>query len=402
MSLQIYVLKLENDKWYVGKTNDIMQRFQQHVEGDASAWTTLYKPIRIEEIKSGEVDNFDEDKITKKLMAKYGIDNVRGGSYVTIELTNEQKKFLNNELNMSSDRCILCKEIGHFIKDCPKNNANILSPIVPLKPNNCGTKWTPLEEQQLLNEIEQAKSINDIANLHQRTNGAISSRLRLIAYNFYQTGLSIDEIIQKTKLDRLDVLDAIKGRTITQNKEIQKIKNEVKEDNILPISEICNKCGRSGHNYKNCYTKTHIGQKLSSTNTKRTKKIIEIDIGKSEDIIPEPITMTFEEINKISKINDNEPVIESSENIQCDRCGRNHKLEKCYSTTDIDNRLLLNIGDEYNCLRCNTMIYHNQICTCPINSVKNGLTVVADVLRLATIDPELHNNNKNNRKCVVM
>ena len=37
-----------------------------------------------------------------------GIDNVRGGSYSSIKLSKEQKKFLKNELNGCNDRCFKC------------------------------------------------------------------------------------------------------------------------------------------------------------------------------------------------------------------------------------------------------------------------------------------------------
>jgi len=42
------------------------------------------------------------------------------------------------------------------------------------------TKWTASEEATLLQEIKTLKSINDIAKLHNRTSGAINSRLHYI------------------------------------------------------------------------------------------------------------------------------------------------------------------------------------------------------------------------------
>jgi hypothetical protein len=88
----IYVLKLENNKYYIGKTENPKIRLENHFSSNGSEWTKLYKPIKIIEIIPN-CDNYDEDKYTKIYMDKYGIDNVRGGSYVQIELNEDN--FLN-------------------------------------------------------------------------------------------------------------------------------------------------------------------------------------------------------------------------------------------------------------------------------------------------------------------
>ena len=43
----IYILKLKNSKYYVGKTQNIEKRYEQHVNGTGSAWTKKYKPLSI-------------------------------------------------------------------------------------------------------------------------------------------------------------------------------------------------------------------------------------------------------------------------------------------------------------------------------------------------------------------
>lgn len=113
----VYVLQLSNGKFYVGKSNDVHGRFQQHLEGIGSAWTNKYPPVLIKETRSN-VSPFDEDKITKEYMAKYGIENVRGGSYAEIELNAGQINMLNREIRGAKDLCIRCGRSGHFIKDC--------------------------------------------------------------------------------------------------------------------------------------------------------------------------------------------------------------------------------------------------------------------------------------------
>jgi predicted GIY-YIG superfamily endonuclease len=114
----LYVLKLADNKWYIGKTKDPDHRILQHVEGYGSAWTKKYKPIEIIEIIELK-DNFEEDLLTKRYMAKYGIENVRGGTYCTIYLDGDTIKFLQREIIGASDLCFICKKSGHFAKECP-------------------------------------------------------------------------------------------------------------------------------------------------------------------------------------------------------------------------------------------------------------------------------------------
>jgi predicted GIY-YIG superfamily endonuclease len=117
MSTTIYVLCLEGGRYYVGKTNDIIERYQQHLNGNGAAWTRKYKPISL--VKTIEnVSSFEEDKITKEYMAKYGIDKVRGGSYVEIELSEFHIAALKMEIWTAKDLCAKCGRPGHFVKDC--------------------------------------------------------------------------------------------------------------------------------------------------------------------------------------------------------------------------------------------------------------------------------------------
>ena len=70
--MKIYILKLVNNKWYVGKSKNVKKRFKTHRKGYGAQWTKLYKPIKIKKVINTNC-NYDEDKQTKKMMAKYGI-----------------------------------------------------------------------------------------------------------------------------------------------------------------------------------------------------------------------------------------------------------------------------------------------------------------------------------------
>jgi hypothetical protein len=122
----IYVLKCEKDKYYVGKTNrDVETRFLEHIEGKSAMWTRLYKPISIHEIFYN-CDEFDEDKYTKMYMARYGIPNVRGGSYCQLELSQQVQDVINREITASQNKCYHCNETGHYIQHCPLKKYQVI------------------------------------------------------------------------------------------------------------------------------------------------------------------------------------------------------------------------------------------------------------------------------------
>jgi predicted GIY-YIG superfamily endonuclease len=117
MTTNIYVLRLEGGRYYVGKSEDVMARYSQHLKGSGSAWTRKHKPVALEKTFEN-VSPFQEDSITKEYMSKYGIHKVRGGSYVEVELDDFQKETLNREIRGAKDLCTQCGRKGHWVKDC--------------------------------------------------------------------------------------------------------------------------------------------------------------------------------------------------------------------------------------------------------------------------------------------
>jgi len=113
----IYVLRLKGGKYYIGKSEDVMGRYQQHLNGQGSAWTRKYAPVSLEKTIEN-VSPFEEDKVTKEYMDKYGIENVRGGSYVSLELSEFQIEALKTEIWGAKDKCTQCGRTSHFAKDC--------------------------------------------------------------------------------------------------------------------------------------------------------------------------------------------------------------------------------------------------------------------------------------------
>ena len=117
MTTNIYVLKLQGGNYYIGKSNDVIGRYQEHLQGNGSAWTRKYTPLSLVESRDN-VSPFEEDKVTKEYMAKYGIDKVRGGSYVSEALDDEQRYSVQKEIWAATDCCTQCGRKGHFARDC--------------------------------------------------------------------------------------------------------------------------------------------------------------------------------------------------------------------------------------------------------------------------------------------
>jgi hypothetical protein len=116
---QLYVIECSNGKYYVGQcaTERVEARLMEHMNGEGSSWTRLHKPIRhllIEDLN----DPLDEDNMVLKQMRKHGIDNVRGGSYSQITLSDDQVQSLRRQLDHATDRCIRCGRDSHWANNC--------------------------------------------------------------------------------------------------------------------------------------------------------------------------------------------------------------------------------------------------------------------------------------------
>lgn len=120
----IYVLLLEGNKYYIGKTNSVSFRVNDHFTNGGSAWTTKYKPKSVVLIKQ-IISQYDEDNYVKRYMASYGIDNVRGGSYSQVELPEYILSYLEKEINSPKDKCFINGKYiysNHYLASVDVNN----------------------------------------------------------------------------------------------------------------------------------------------------------------------------------------------------------------------------------------------------------------------------------------
>ena len=98
----VYVIKLENDKWYVGQTQSLDTRLKQHFNGSGAMFTQLYQPIELNYSKSTHYPDYLEFIYTLKLMKRFGLDNVRGSCYCSSSSYVGDFKLLNDINNISN------------------------------------------------------------------------------------------------------------------------------------------------------------------------------------------------------------------------------------------------------------------------------------------------------------
>jgi predicted GIY-YIG superfamily endonuclease len=116
----IYVLECVKGKYYVGRTSNLERRLEQHKNGHGGAWTKKYPMVRLVEQFEAE-SGFDEDKTTLEYMETHKVDNVRGGTYCQIQLPDEQRLFIEQQMRTAQDRCSRCGSAKHFVARCPQS-----------------------------------------------------------------------------------------------------------------------------------------------------------------------------------------------------------------------------------------------------------------------------------------
>lgn len=148
----VFVLGLQKSKFYVGKTDGPGFRIDSHIDSYGSEWTKKYKPVIVLEIIPSCHD-YDEDKYTIKYMEKYGINNVRGGSFYQIRLSDINKQVLKQIIKGNTDKCYICGSTQHFATNCQKNVAE--SSVIMNEKCKCPTSFFAphIKSKCLINKI---------------------------------------------------------------------------------------------------------------------------------------------------------------------------------------------------------------------------------------------------------
>jgi hypothetical protein len=124
-SSDIYTLKLENNKYYVGKSNDIENRVILHKNNRGSYWTTKYPVIKQISNLTYDKGPFRELIETLECIKIYGIENVRGSMFTQINLTEKDKLKASELYCEMYDLCRNCGSNKHFINSCKNNKVEL-------------------------------------------------------------------------------------------------------------------------------------------------------------------------------------------------------------------------------------------------------------------------------------
>jgi len=97
--INIYILTLEEEKYFVGTTTNSYFTLKSYLNNNKAAWTQKYKPLKVLRFIEDCYD-YEEDIVTINLMKIYGIANVRGGSYVNVNLDKATLDIIKQKIKL--------------------------------------------------------------------------------------------------------------------------------------------------------------------------------------------------------------------------------------------------------------------------------------------------------------
>lgn len=116
----VYIIQLKNNKFYVIKSNKLLESLDIDSQEFNNIEWLYYNPIinlqKLSEIRIFETD-INEDDIVLELMQKYGINNIRGGTFKTLNISVGNTFDIINKLKKELNKCYLCGQ-NHLIIDC--------------------------------------------------------------------------------------------------------------------------------------------------------------------------------------------------------------------------------------------------------------------------------------------
>lgn len=250
----VYVLKLFDNKWYIGKTNNPIERFNSHFNDEGSEWTKKYPIDNFHELIP-DCDDFEEQKITLKYMEKYGIDNVRGGPFCQVIFSQEIRQLIQSMINSQNEKCLICGESGHYARNCPlknainNNNNNNNNSSSYINASTSASNSNPY----LIPTIGYVTSSSTPITTITSTPTTSTITTTIIQQQQQSPATTPNSTTRKKRADSTNNSEETAPKK-SRKKSTGNSQEDGKEGEVLT----CFRCGRSNHLVTACYAKTHV------------------------------------------------------------------------------------------------------------------------------------------------
>jgi predicted GIY-YIG superfamily endonuclease len=199
----IYVLKLVEDRYYVGRTSNILRRIKEHFTEDGAVYTKKYKPLKVIEIEEEKSNDHERIK-TLSTMEKYGWEKVRG--YCWCSLLIKKPKIKNNNKNKKVVELMPNKndEKLEFFYCVENKNILEIGKILNISPGSVAYR---LEKLNIINRRQLAKGYFEYveSNLYEE-NKEIRNKKR------EQQKIKTEEEIDTDKVNLLNIKKLIREK----------------------------------------------------------------------------------------------------------------------------------------------------------------------------------------------
>ena len=111
--MAVYVVKLRDNRFYVGYTSDFRKRLNQHLKGKSSEWVKKFKLASNPVYKIYETEEkIDELFHFIEMVKIFGVQNVRGAQFSAIKLSEKSISTIKILETYEDLRLVICEKCG--------------------------------------------------------------------------------------------------------------------------------------------------------------------------------------------------------------------------------------------------------------------------------------------------